>query len=47
MCAKGKSKKARGSAEKNHGSETLFPEEEVERMEREDDIMSSHYAERW
>ena len=37
MCAKGRNKKTKVSAEKNHGSETLFPEEEVERMEREDD----------
>ena len=35
MCAKGRNKKTKVSAEKNHGSETLFPEEEVERMERE------------
>ena len=37
MCAKGRNKKTKVSAEKNHGSETLIPEEEVERMEREDD----------
>lgn len=37
MCAKGRNKKTKVSAEKNHGSETLFPKEEVERMEREDD----------
>lgn len=37
MCAKGRNKRTKVSAEKNHGSETLFPEEEVERMEREDD----------
>lgn len=37
MCAKGRNKKTKVSAEKNHGSETLFPEEEVERVEREDD----------
>ena len=37
MCAKGRNKKTKVSAEKNHGSETLFPEEKVERMEREDD----------
>ena len=37
MCAKGRNKKTKVSAEKNHGSDTLFPEEEVERMEREDD----------
>lgn len=37
MCAKGRNKKTKVSAEKNHGSETLFPEEEVERMGREDD----------
>lgn len=37
MCAKGRKKKTKVSAEKNHGSETLFPEEEVERMERDDD----------
>lgn len=37
MCAKGRNKKTKVSAEKNHGSETLFPEEEVERKEREDD----------
>lgn len=37
MCAKGRNKNTKVSAEKNHGSETLFPEEEVERVEREDD----------
>ena len=37
MCAKGRNKKTKVSAEKNHGSETLIPEEEVERVEREDD----------
>ena len=37
MCAKGRNKKTKVSAEKTQGSETLIPEEEVERVEREDD----------